>query len=402
MIEALELAASRSSAWQDARRALEGDLNKSEKRARQAQEKLDAKQKEVVNLLEALKTAESKSSGSAGKGDGKSRVPMLSAREGARMPQVLHRVWAGGTGWALLSGMGEEGEPDWFYESAVRSAFAQVEDAAGGQDALERAGAPVVLEELPMRERKIAEVTAALEKKQQELVAVQEEYRAYKIKAHTVLRQKKEVAPERDEDAEAARRRKEVQDAVDRERAKMAAKVKDAEESAEAARQNGERQVQEAKEEARVLENRAQVLEEKVAVLEEQLSSALQRERERDLELAKERQERELERQKDKDELARVRKMEQERGHDEAGERRCDDDGSDPANTGSRREHGEDRETVLVLKRQLASMEHELEKAREEQHSASRALESSKVLHLLRVRAFRCGMFVCEPAPASA
>ena len=73
MIEALELAASRSSAWQDARRALEGDLNKSEKRARQAQEKLDAKQKEVVNLLEALKTAESKSSGSAGKGDGKSR-----------------------------------------------------------------------------------------------------------------------------------------------------------------------------------------------------------------------------------------------------------------------------------------------------------------------------------------
>ena len=58
--EALELVASRCRAWQETRRALEGDVAKGEKRARQYQEKLDAKQKEVVNLLEALKTAEQK------------------------------------------------------------------------------------------------------------------------------------------------------------------------------------------------------------------------------------------------------------------------------------------------------------------------------------------------------
>jgi hypothetical protein len=298
---------------------------------------LEAKQKEVVNLLEQLKTVEASSSGNASKGDGKTRVPSISKMRGTRPPQVLYRVWAGGTGWALLSEMGEEGEPDWFCESAVRSAFADGEDGAAGQVALERAGALVVLEELPMRERRIVEVTAALEKKQQELVAVQEEYRAYKIKAHTVLRQKKEVVPERDEDADAASRRKAVQEAVERERGRLLAKIKDAEESAEAARQNGERQVYEAKEEARVLANRAQV---KVAVLEEQLSSSLQRERERDLDLAKERQERELERRMDRDELAKVRLLAQERGCEGAGQKRCNSDVSEDVNAGRRPQNG--------------------------------------------------------------
>ena len=50
--------ASRGSAWQEARHALEGDVAKGERRARQLQEKFDGKQKEVVNLLEALKAAE--------------------------------------------------------------------------------------------------------------------------------------------------------------------------------------------------------------------------------------------------------------------------------------------------------------------------------------------------------
>ena len=38
-----------------------------------------------------------------------------------------------------------------------------------------------------------------------------------------------------------------------------------------------------------------------------------------------------------------------------------------------------------MLKRQVTSMEHELEKAREEQLAAVRALESSKVLSLLYI-----------------
>jgi len=340
MMEAMDLLMSRSSSWQEAKRTLESEAHKSEKRARLAQEKLEAKQKEVVNLLEQLKTAEASSSGKASKGDGKTRVPNISKTGCTRPPQVLYRVWAGGTGWALLSEMGEEGEPDWFCESAVRSAFADGEDGAAGQVALERAGAPVVLEELPMRERRIVEVTASLEKKQQELAAVQEEYRAYKIKAHTVLRQRKEAVPERDEDADAASRRKAVQEAVERERGRMSAKIKDAEESAEAARQNGERQVYEAKEEARVLANRAQVLEEKVVVLEEQLSSSLQRERERDLDLAKERQERERERRMDRDELAKVRLLAQERGCESAGQKRCNSDISEDVNAGRRPQNG--------------------------------------------------------------
>ena len=41
-------------------------------------------------------------------------------------------MWAAGGGWALLSGMGNEGEADWYSESAVRAAFASAEQAAAG------------------------------------------------------------------------------------------------------------------------------------------------------------------------------------------------------------------------------------------------------------------------------
>ena len=83
-------------------------------RCRQLQDKLDAKNKEVINLMEALKTAEHNESATAGKGEGKGRTPRI---DGKCFPPVLHRVWADGTAWALLGGVGEDGEAGWYCES---------------------------------------------------------------------------------------------------------------------------------------------------------------------------------------------------------------------------------------------------------------------------------------------
>ena len=153
-----------------------GQVAKGEKRCRHLQEKLDAKNKEVINLLEALKTAEEAGGKNSAQGENRTRLPQI----GAEFPQVLHRIWAGGMGWVLLSGMGEDGEADWFCESTLRSVLSGLEESAGGIAALDRAGVPVVLEEVPMRENKISELMSALEKKQQEFAALQEDFRAYK------------------------------------------------------------------------------------------------------------------------------------------------------------------------------------------------------------------------------
>jgi len=282
--------------------------------------------------------------------------------------------------------MGGDGESDWFSELSVRSAFAGVENAAGVEEAMERAGAPVVLEELPIRERKIGELTAALEKKQHELVAVQEDYRAYKIKAHTVLRQKAPVVPERDEDAEAARRRAEVQTAVERERSKMTGKVKEAEESAETARQEAaaaQHTAEEAKGQVREAGNCVEMLTDKVVALEEQLCSAAQRERESELEVANDKQERQKERQREKEGWdkeeerlrCRVRQLDSRprgNGVDEAGSATTEhaDYAQDSGVQG--------REDVVVLKRRMALLEGEVEAARQEHHNAVLALDASK------------------------
>jgi len=374
VVEALELVATRSTSWQEARRVLEADVAKGEKRARQIQDKLDAKQKEVVNLLEALKAAEHDGANKAARGDSSRRQPEVRAEN---LPRVLHRVWAGNVGWVLLSGMGAEGESDWFCESAARTSFATVEGSAKYDEALERAGAPVVLDELPMRERKVAQLTASVEKKQQELTALQEEYRAYKIKAHTVLRKKEAAAPERDEDAEAARRRGEVQSAVEKEREKMMAKVRDAQDAAATAREDAaaaERKAADADHEVRVQLDRAQLLEEKVGRLEEQVSIAAQRERERDLEMLNERRQREADRQQDREEW--MKEMERERGHERTAYGNGAASGAGEANRGTG--GGDDGEAVQVLRRRVASLEQQIESAQQEQQSALRALETSK------------------------
>ena len=361
VVEALEFAASRSNAWQEARRALEGDVSKGEKRCRQLQDKLDAKNKEVINLMEALKTAEHNESATAGKGEGKGRTPRI---DGKCFPPVLHRVWADGTAWALLGGVGEDGEADWYCESSIRAAFTGAEGVSGGEEVLERVGTPWLLEELPLRERKLAELTAALEKKQNELVAIQEEYRAYKIKAHSVLRKKEASAPVRDEDAEAARRRAEIQEAVDNQRAKMAAQIKDADERAASARQDVdvlEGRLKEAGDKIKEQEHRMQVLQEKVCSLEEELCSAAQREREWD----QEKLERERKWKQEQEELG----IELERGRKKEGVNEEEEAVEDRGQTGH---------TILVLQRRVASLEQEVETAKEEAKSVSQALEASK------------------------
>ena len=361
VVEALEFAASRSNAWQEARRALEGDVSKGEKRCRQLQDKLDAKNKEVINLMEALKTAEHNESATAGKGEGKGRTPRI---DGKCFPPVLHRVWADGTAWALLGGVGEDGEADWYCESSIRAAFTGAEGVSGGEEVLERVGTPWLLEELPLRERKLAELTAALEKKQNELVAIQEEYRAYKIKAHSVLRKKEASAPVRDEDAEAARRRAEIQEAVDNQRAKMAAQIKDADERAASARQDVdvlEGRLKEAGDKIKEQEHRMQVLQEKVCSLEEELCSAAQREREWD----QEKLERERKWKQEQEELG----IELERGRKKEGVNEEEKAVEDRGQTGH---------TILVLQRRVASLEQEVETAKEEAKSVSQALEASK------------------------
>ena len=361
VVEALEFVASRSNAWQEARRALEGDVSKGEKRCRQLQDKLDAKNKEVINLMEALKTAEHNESATAGKGEGKGRTPRI---DGKCFPPVLHRVWADGTAWALLGGVGEDGEADWYCESSIRAAFTGAEGVSGGEEVLERVGTPWLLEELPLRERKLAELTAALEKKQNELVAIQEEYRAYKIKAHSVLRKKEASAPVRDEDAEAARRRAEIQEAVDNQRAKMAAQIKDADERAASARQDVdvlEGRLKEAGDKIKEQEHRMQVLQEKVCSLEEELCSAAQRERGWD----QEKLERERKWKQEQEELG----IKLERGRKKEGVNEEEEAVEDRGQTGH---------TILVLQRRVASLEQEVETAKEEAKSVSQALEASK------------------------
>ena len=370
VVEAMELVASRSNSWQEARRGLEADLLKGEKRARNIQEKLDAKQKEVINLLEALKNAEQNAASHAAKSESKRREPDLSARGLDSLPKVLHRVWADNVGWALLSGMGADGEADWYCESAVRTSFSAIDAVAKYEEALERAGVLVVLEEMPMRENKIAELTGDVEKKQQELVALQEEYRAYKIKAHTVLRKKEVAAPERDEDAEAARRRAEVQAAVEKEREKLSARVKEAQGAADAAKEDAaaaQRKFEDAEKEVQVKLKQVQFLEEKVGVLEDQIRSAAQRERERDVEVLKEKEQQEQQRQLDREEWEK--EIERERGR----ERKMHDASLDATGDGV-----EKSEAVQVLRRRVASLEQEIQSAQLEQQSALRALEASK------------------------
>ena len=216
---------------------------------------------------------------------------------------------------------------------------------------------------------------------------MQEDYRAYKIKAHTVLRQKAPVVPERDEDAEASRRRAEVQTAVERERSKMTGKVKEAEECAEAARQEAaaaQHTAEEANVQVREAGNCVEMLTDKVAALEEQLCSAAQRERESELEVANDKQERQKERQREKEGWDK----EEERRRCRVGQLdgRPKGNGVDEARsaTTENADYSQDsgvegREGVMVLKRRMALLEGEVEAARQEHHNAVLALDASKV-----------------------
>ena len=127
---------------------------------------------------------------------------------------ILWRVWANGTAWVLIEYCVGDGDGEaavgWFMESSVRRAL---EDGAArgttvaagssgsvgaerdGLAALLRGGGagatpPIVLEDVAALGRAVGELQDKVREGERELARQQEEFRQYKIRAHSVLRGK--------------------------------------------------------------------------------------------------------------------------------------------------------------------------------------------------------------------
>ena len=265
------LYAEREGAKEDAQDARAAGA-KAEQEAAALRGRLAVKSREASALLSALRKAEE----AGGQGP-----PPPAPGDGSR---TLFRVWAHGTAWALVereSGAGSDGGVAWFAEAAMKK-------AAGEGLAEELAGEVVVLEDVAGREVEVARLQGQVTALEEAAEAVREEFRQYKIKAHSVLRASNKggaAGPEQD----AARQAREeleartaearaLESAVARARTEAheaaAARTREAEQAAarEAALQSAvddaERRRAAASAGAEAVEERARALQEQVARLE--------------------------------------------------------------------------------------------------------------------------------------